>query len=116
MDKPIEKAGRIRLICAAIGGVILPTFDLADRLLWHAHVSLSGLSLPLPLVILICVVCPGLPLIAIYSEAGANGAFSLVYSLACLIDGAWFALIGPPFLKLAASIKESVFSNGNTRG
>lgn len=105
---------RVRLLCAVTGAAILPAFDLADRILWHWHVNLSGQNWPLAAALCFFLVCPGLPLLVLYGLGGAGVPWA-VYALVCLINGAWFALIGPPFWGLVASIKESILSKRTAR-
>jgi hypothetical protein len=105
---------RLRLLCAVIGAAILPAFDLADRVLWQWQVNLSAWDWPLPAALFLFLVCPGLPLLVLYGLGGA-GVPWVVYALVCLINGVWFALIGPPFWRLVTSIKASFLSKRSAR-
>lgn len=105
---------RVRLLCTVIGAAILPAFELTDRILWCWHANLSAWDWPLPLVLLLFVISPGLLLLAFYALDGA-GVPWVVYALVCLINGVWLALIGPPFWRLVTSIKGSMFGRGSAR-
>ncbi|MGC2889527.1 MAG: hypothetical protein WB627_10700, partial [Candidatus Acidiferrum sp.] len=63
---------------------------------------------PMPLILLVFIFCPSVLLIAFQ---GLGGDVSAVWwILAALINGAFYAAIGPSFWRLMKNIRESVFS------
>jgi hypothetical protein len=94
---------RLRLICAAVGIAALPALIfLLD------HSPLRHGDWPLPLILLVFILCPSILLIGILGLGGSVSA--IWWMLAYLINGAIYAAIGPAFWRLFRNIKESVFN------
>ena len=97
---------RLRLICAAVGIAVLPAFDALIFLLNHSPVRLA--EWPLALDLLVFILCPSILLVTFQALGGNVSAFWWV--LAALINGAFYAVIGPAFWRLMKNIKESALS------
>jgi len=100
------KQMRLRLLCAGVGLAVLPALNglifLIDRSsLWRAE-------WPLPLILLVFVLCPSILLVAVQALGGNVSEFWWV--LAALINGTLYTAIGPAFWRLMKNIKESAVS------